>query len=80
MQALGLPTVPRACYPQTTEPDYAISREPGAQQQETEDSVIAYLLLGSLFAVPLLILGLVALIRARPEDIPAVMQALARWG
>jgi hypothetical protein len=38
---------------------------------------MAYLLLGSLFAVPLLILGLVALIRARPEDIPAVMQALA---
>jgi hypothetical protein len=35
---------------------------------------MAYLLLGSLFAVPLLILGLVALIRARPEDIPAVMQ------
>jgi hypothetical protein len=26
------------------------------------------------------VLGLVALIRAHPEDIPAVVQALARWG
>lgn len=41
---------------------------------------MAYLLLGSLFAVPLLILGVVALISARPEDIPAVMQAAARMG
>lgn len=37
-------------------------------------------LLALIFAVPLLILGLVALIRARPEDIPDVMHALARWG
>jgi len=29
--------------------------------------------------LPLLILGLVALLRARPEDIPSVIAALARW-
>lgn len=42
--------------------------------------MLAYLLLAIAFAVPLLILGLVALIRARPEDIPAVTHALSRWG
>ena len=31
-------------------------------------------------AGPMLILGLVALLRARPEDIPAIIIALARWG
>lgn len=33
-----------------------------------------------LVAVPLVILGSLALVRARPEDIPAVVRALARWG
>jgi len=41
---------------------------------------MTYLLLALVFAVPLLVLGLVALLRARPEDIPAVIRALARWG
>jgi len=36
--------------------------------------VIVYPLLGLLFAVPLLISGLLALLRARPEDIPAFTQ------
>ena len=31
-------------------------------------------------AVPLLVLGLVALLRARPEDIPEVVAALSQWG
>ena len=39
-----------------------------------------YLTLTVLIVVPLLALGLVALLRARPEDIPAVVQRLARWG
>jgi hypothetical protein len=41
---------------------------------------MTYLFLAIAFAVPLVILGSVALFRCRPEDIPAVMQALARWG
>jgi hypothetical protein len=41
---------------------------------------MTYLFLALAFAVPLLVLGLVGLFRARPEDIPAVMRALARWG
>ena len=40
--------------------------------------MITSLLIAVAFAVPLLILGLVALIRARPEDMPAIMYALAR--
>jgi hypothetical protein len=67
---------PRACLPQPTEPDYGTSR---LRQSQQEDAVIA-LLLALVFVVPLLILGLVALLRARPEDIPDVMHALARWG
>jgi hypothetical protein len=43
------------------------------------DLVLA-LVVAAVFAVPLLILGLVALVRARPEDIPAVVRALASWG
>jgi hypothetical protein len=42
--------------------------------------MIIYFLAASTVVVPLLTLGLVALIRARPEDIPAVINALARWG
>jgi hypothetical protein len=42
--------------------------------------VLAYLVPALVLAVPLLVLGLVALLRARPEDIPAVVHALARWG
>jgi hypothetical protein len=38
--------------------------------------VIASILIAVAFAVPLLIL--VALIRGRPEDMPAIMYALAR--
>ncbi|MFI9593577.1 hypothetical protein [Nonomuraea sp. NPDC052265] len=30
--------------------------------------------------LPWLVLGLVALVRARREDIPTVIRALARWG
>ena len=40
--------------------------------------MIASLLIAVAFAVPLLILGLAALIRGRPEDMPAIMYALAR--
>jgi hypothetical protein len=36
--------------------------------------------LAGVFVIPLLVLGLVALLRARQEDIPAVIRALARWG
>jgi hypothetical protein len=42
--------------------------------------MIGYVVLAAAFAVPLVILGLVALMRARPEDIPAVIHALAHWG
>jgi hypothetical protein len=42
--------------------------------------VLIYVLTPVVLIVPLLILGLVALFRARPEDIPAVIRALARWG
>jgi hypothetical protein len=42
--------------------------------------VLIYLVSAALFAVTWLVLGLVALHRCRPEDIPAVMKALARWG
>ena len=38
----------------------------------------ASLLIAVALAVPLLILGLAALIRGRPEDMPAIMHALAR--
>ena len=40
--------------------------------------MIASILIAVAFAVPLLIPGLVALIRGRPEDTPAIMHALAR--
>ena len=40
--------------------------------------MIASLLMAAALAVPLLILGLAALIRARPQDMPAIMHALAR--
>ena len=40
--------------------------------------MIASVLIAVAFAAPLLILGLVALIRGRPEDMPAIMYALAR--
>ena len=39
--------------------------------------MLAYLVPALVLAVPLLV---VALLRARPEDIPAVVHALARWG
>lgn len=42
--------------------------------------MIIYIMATMAFSVPLLLLGLVALIRARPEDIPAVVKALSRWG
>jgi hypothetical protein len=42
--------------------------------------VLIYVLTPVILIVPLLTLGLVALFRARPEDIPAVIRALARWG
>jgi hypothetical protein len=40
--------------------------------------VIASILVAAAFAAPLLILGLVALIRGGPEDMSAIMYALAR--
>jgi hypothetical protein len=40
--------------------------------------VIASILIAAAFAVPLLVLGLVALIGGRPGDMPAIMHALAR--
>lgn len=40
--------------------------------------MIASILMAAAFAVPLLILGLVVLIRARPQDMPAIMYAPAR--
>ncbi len=42
--------------------------------------MIIYVLGALVLAVPLLTLGLAALLRARPEDIPAIVTALARWG
>ncbi len=42
--------------------------------------VFIYMLAAVVFIVPLLTLGLVALLRARPEDIPDIILALARWG
>lgn len=33
----------------------------------------------AVIAVPLLVIGLVAVIRARPADLPAVLDALSRW-
>ncbi len=42
--------------------------------------MLAPLMIAAAFGVPLLVLGLVALLRARAEDIPAVIRALARWG
>jgi hypothetical protein len=49
-------------------------------QRERKAPMIASLLVLIVIVVPLLVLGLVALLRARPEDIPAVIGALARWG
>jgi hypothetical protein len=43
-------------------------------------AMIIYVLGALAFTVPLMTLGLVALLRARPEDIPAIVTALARWG
>ncbi len=42
--------------------------------------MIIYIVGALTLAVPLMTLGLVALLRARPEDIPATVTALARWG
>jgi hypothetical protein len=50
------------------------------QQREAVELMSAYAWVTVAFVVPLVVLGLVALIRARPEDIPAVMRTLARWG
>ena len=41
--------------------------------------MIPYLVLGVLMVMSSFVLGLVALLRARPEDLPAVVSALARW-
>lgn len=38
-----------------------------------------YLLAVGVIAVVVLVLGLVALIRCRPEDIPAIVRAMASW-
>lgn len=51
----------------------------GGRSPDSEP-VLTYLVLALAFVVPLLVLGLVALLRARPEDIPAIVRALARWG
>ncbi len=39
----------------------------------------AYLILAIVTVVALFILALVALVRCRPEDIPKIVKALARW-
>lgn len=39
----------------------------------------AYIALGIVTIVALFILALVALLRCRPEDIPKIVEALARW-
>jgi hypothetical protein len=41
--------------------------------------MLGYLLGLGVVAVVILVLGLVALVRCRPEDIPAIMSALASW-
>jgi hypothetical protein len=51
----------------------------GSRSPDSEPA-LTYLVLALAFVVPLLVLGLVALLRARPEDIPAIIRALARWG
>ena len=67
--------------PHRREPAHEISPTTDAQQQKRRAGIVpTYLLLGILAAVPLIVLGSLALIRARPEDIPAIVQALARWG
>jgi hypothetical protein len=38
-----------------------------------------YALVGIVTVVALFILALVALLRCRPEDIPKIVEALARW-
>jgi hypothetical protein len=42
--------------------------------------MIIYIIGALTLTVPPMGLGLVALLRARPEDIPAIMTALAHWG
>jgi len=42
-------------------------------------AVFGYLLGVGLVAAVVLVLGLVALVRCRREDIPAIMRALASW-
>nr|PZN48016.1 MAG: hypothetical protein DIU60_00945 [Actinomycetota bacterium] len=44
------------------------------------DSVVSLVAVALITVLPRLVLGLVALMRARREDIPTVIRALARWG
>lgn len=50
------------------------------QPPSGEARMPATVVISIVMMLPLLILGLVALLRARPEDIPSVIAALARWG
>jgi hypothetical protein len=76
-QALGLPTVPG---PATPAKGACPCDQPATTRATATDAgpVIASVLIALAFAAPLLILGLAALIRGRPEDMPAIMHALAR--
>lgn len=67
-----------SAYPLAGSVLHEISRRVDVQRRGTGTLMTPWLAL--IVPVPLLfLLALVALLRARPEDIPAVVQALARW-
>ncbi|GGV20745.1 hypothetical protein GCM10010182_48550 [Actinomadura cremea] len=52
-----------------------------AMDPPVERRSVVFVVYGALITiVPWLVLGLVALIRVHPQDIPDVIQALSRWG
>jgi hypothetical protein len=80
-QAPGLLPRPRSLRtPDAGACSHENSRLRQAQRRRSGQTVIAAIALGAAAASPLVILGLVALLRAKREDIPAIVQALSRWG
>jgi hypothetical protein len=71
---------PRSPGPATAAKGACPCSQPATTRATATDAgpVIASILIAVAFAVPLLILGLVALIDGRPEDMSAIMYALAR--
>jgi hypothetical protein len=71
---------PRSPGPATPAKGACPCNQPATTRATATDGgpVIASVLIAVAFAVPLLILGLVAPIRGRPQDMPAIMYALAR--